>query len=120
MSRIIKCAYSKTFPISQYFEKIYLEAEINESDDVRKELYNLKKLVNDFFYENNAAAEKQMGTWTTESKMQPIVDLMENHTISDQIETVTDLKVLETYRLLVRNNPDAEKTYLKKLKELQP
>ena len=64
--KIIKAAFSKTFPITQYYEKIYLEAELNDGDDARQVLYDLKKQVNTFFYESNAAAEKQMGTQVKE------------------------------------------------------
>ena len=115
MARIIKAAFSKTFPITQYYEKIYLEAELNDGDDARTVLYDLKKQVQDFFYESTKAAEKMSGV-SVEVVEEPGFKL--GSSLEDQINSCQQLKVLESYRLLVKNNPDLEKVYLQKLKEL--
>lgn len=112
--RVIKAAFSKTFPISQYYEKVYLEAELNEDDDTRKVLYDLKKQVQDFFYESTAAAEKQMGTHVVE----PTTAVLIGNILQD-IQSCKDIKVLETYEMLVKNKPDLQNAYDKKFTELK-
>lgn len=127
--RIIKCAYSKTFPISQYFEKIYLEAELNEGDDVRKELYNLKKQVNDFFYESNAAMEKQMGTKVTvgeiynNAEIETLVPLTRIQSLIEMINSAKSTKELDMYKNTVNNSysesPEVVSAFVKKSEELK-
>lgn len=111
---IVKIAYSKTYPITNLgaWEKILLEAQLIAGEDVRQCLYDLKKQVENFHYESNKSAEKQLGV----AAMQGTVE--RGMSLEEQIKTVTDPKVLESYRLLVKNNPDLEQTYLNKLKEL--
>lgn len=115
--RIIKAAFSKTFPITQYYEKIYLEAELNEGDDARQVLYDLKKQVQSFFYESNAAAEKQIGSVV--KTIEPFEWEPEYpQSMQDQINSCTDRKVLESYKFIVKQNPDLQSAYDQRLNEL--
>ena len=58
--KITKIGYSKTYQIGlANFEKLWLEAEVSETDDIRQCQYALKKQVESFHYESNKAAEKQ-------------------------------------------------------------
>jgi len=109
--KIIKAAFSKTFPITQYYEKIYLEAELNDGDDARQVLYDLKKQVNTFFYESNAAAEKQMGTQVSDAPIAFGIML-------DDIKSCKTLKVLESYKMVVKNKPDLQAAYDEQFKKL--
>lgn len=104
--KISKIAYSKTFPVSinGTWEKIYLEADVIEGEDVRQCLYALKKQVTDFHFESNKAAEKE-------------ADVKGN--ILDDIISCQTLKVLESYKMLIKNKPELETAYNNKLKELQ-
>lgn len=112
--KITKIAFTGTFPItsSGRFEKIYLEAELTDEDNIKNSLYSLKRQVSDFFYESNKAAEKQAQPEST--PIAKVADLIQ------QIKTCTELKVLESYQFIVKNDPDMQTAYDNKLKELQP
>lgn len=137
----MKIGYSKTFPLhgKDQWEKIWIEdeapididfANYNEKEiedamlHVRKIQYALKKQVENFHYESKGAEEKQMGThiipdrnWNTNPYTYQEVAGVMNLSLEEQIQSCTDKKVLESYRLLVKNNPKLEKIYLEKLKE---
>lgn len=109
--RVIKCGFSKTFPYQQYFEKIWLEAELNEGDDERQVLYELKKTAENFFYESKGAAEKQKegeltevmpNTYLTKGSTLTTIKTQEE-TIIEAINSCTELKVLESYALIAKN-----------------
>lgn len=111
---IRKAAYTKTYPIANLgvWEKIYIEADINEGEDVRQCLYDLKKQVENFHYESNKAAEKQMGT---QVDVEPKVG-----NIINDIKSCKSIKVLESYQMLVKNKPDLQAAYDEQLKKLTP
>lgn len=113
MSKPKTCGYSHTYPIGQtgQFQKIWVELELDETDDPRTELYKCKKIVNDFFYESNKAAEKQAQEAKEEPKTQEA-------RIIAQIYGATDLKVLESFSLLAKNNKLIEAAYNHRLNEL--
>jgi hypothetical protein len=101
--------FSETFPLSNgHYQKIGATVEIEGDDDPKKALYTAKQLITNFFYESNKAAEKKEQEISADAKI----------SLSEQISTVTDLKVLDTYKMLVRNDPDANKAYREKLIEL--
>lgn len=86
----MKIGYVETFPLlgSGRWEKIPLETEtdvniqLDSTDEeieeimkkVRRIQYAFKKQVQSFFYESNAAAEKQMGTRVTDVTDNPVID----------------------------------------------
>lgn len=108
--KITKAIYFHTYPnpTTGQWIKIGLEAELYEGDDYKKCLYKLRDNVRDFFYESNKAAEKQL----QEVKQNEEIGLI------PAINGCTDKAVLETFKLLTRNNPDAIEAYRKKLIEL--
>lgn len=99
--------YSKTFPIPPFYEKIIVELELHDGDDPRLCLYEARKIVNDFHYESNAAEKKRQA------------ELDKPSSIIDDINACTDIKTLEGYQLLAKNNPALREVYDKKIKELQ-
>ncbi len=115
MSKIIKAGFSKTFPTGQYFEKIFLEAEIIEGDNVRNVLYDLKKQIEQFHYESNKAAEKQKEVIKEEEKLTltSVADLIK------EINFCKTVKHLEDYKYAVQKDIDLQAAYDKKLKSLQ-
>jgi hypothetical protein len=116
----MKIDYSKTYQLFQggAFEKIWLEdeTESNSPEDVRKALYSLKSQVEKFHFESNKAAEKQV----EKEKQEP---QSTGNAIIDQINQCTDIKVLESFVLIARNNrtkhPEIQQAYNNKLKQLQ-
>lgn len=111
--KIIKAGFSKTFPTAAYFEKIFLEAEIIEGDNVRNVLYDLKKQIEQFHYESNKAADKQ------KEAQQPVSKNGDTFSLEEQINSCKEVKVLETYKLMVKGVPGLKKMYDKKLEELK-
>jgi uncharacterized Ntn-hydrolase superfamily protein len=107
MSKPKTCGYSQTYPIGQtgQFQKIWVEYELDETDDPRQELYRCKKIVNDFFFESNKAAEKQQQVVKEEPPQS-----QEAKIIAD-IYTVKDLKVLESYKIIAKKYPAIQAAY---------
>jgi len=111
----MKIGYSKTYPLpaSGCYEKIWLEDEIENCDMevVRNAQYALKKQVESFHFESNKAAEKQLrvepeNPQTTEAK------------IIAQIYGASDLKVLESFKLLSSKYPTVKAAYEQQFEKL--
>lgn len=115
--KVTKIGFSKTFPTGVYFEKIFLEAEVIEGDDIRQSLYALKKEVEQFHYQSVAAAEKQMGTQVNivEENKNP---KSQEETIIEGINSCTEITVLHSYSLIAKNNHQIQEAYDNKLLEL--
>jgi hypothetical protein len=122
--KIIEATFFETFPIptSERWQKIVLKASIEENEDVRQCLYSLKKQVESFFYEANKADEKK----AEEAKKQknPVNEVYEDMSLSNeemlvkQIKSCNEIKVLESYKFIVKGKPELEIAYNNRLKEL--
>ena len=126
--KITKLHYFDTFEIIQghrRFTKVGFEAELDdEFDDVRDCYYKLKRKSEELFYESKAAAEKQMGTQVTDvvdNGVQKAPIKSQEETIIEGINSTTEIKVLESYRLIATNSKNAaiKIAYESKLKQLQ-
>lgn len=121
----VKIVYFKTFPINQCWEKLGLEAELADGEDPRKAFYEAKKIVENFYYESTKADEKKNSA--------PDIPIIPNAplyaspygeenickpTIEQQIESCSEVKVLESYKFIVKGKADLEKCYLEKYNEL--
>lgn len=116
--RIVKAMFSKTFPIGIYFEKIFLEAELTDQDDVRKCLYDLKRQVENFHFESNKADEKKIEkekvVEETKLPLTKVVDLIK------EINFCKDYSVLEkTHKYIASTDTDLQIAYDKRLEELK-
>lgn len=113
MSKPHLAGYSETFPVvsTGHFQKIWYEVELEPGDDPRQELYKCKKLVNDFYYESNKAAEKQ-------AKEEPETPQTTEAKIIAQIYRATDLKVLESFKLLSSKYPTVKAAYEQQFEKL--
>lgn len=129
----MKIGYSKTYPIlgKDQWEKIWIEDEVTGTEeDARKALYALKKQVENFHYESNKAAEKQLypERFSTQYEAeipavltdQPItVPIMTpEEKMVKQINEITDVKVLESFKLLASRNEKIKSAYDNRLKQL--
>lgn len=112
--KITKAHYFHTFPnpTTGQWQKIGLEAELNEIDDYKKCLYDLKRLVTDFYYESNKAAEKQA---QEQKKEEPQT---QEAKIIAQIYAASDLTVLESFKLLAKNHKSIQAAYEQRLNQL--
>ena len=117
--KIIKAGFSKTFPLNQYYEKVWVEAELNDGEDERQVLYDLKRKVETFFFESSAAAEKQKEKLPLESQ-ESLPQLTSEQKIINQINEITDIKVLESFALIAKNNPQIKEAYDAKLQTFSP
>lgn len=117
---------------SGQWEKCWIEEEVPIEEDSRKVLYELKKQVENFHYESNKAAEKQTGTTVKvinegggpyeESLFQDAFNSMgipkPKPTSVDDINSCKEIKVLESYKFIIKGKPELEKAYNDRLKEL--
>ena len=109
--KITKVAYSKTYPIGMHWERIFIEGELSSDEDPRKALYECKKTVENFHYESNKADEKKK-----QEEKQSVSTL---ESIINDINSCADLVKLKEYRIFVKQKPELQAAYDKKLKELQ-
>jgi hypothetical protein len=118
--RIEKIYYQRNFPIGQFlFETIGIGIIVNEGEDPQQALDEAKKLACEYNTANNPhLAETQPSEPTTLPTLKVEREQIEGKSVAEQIATVTELKVLEGYKLLVKNNPDWLNAYNLKLKEL--
>ena len=101
---ITKVSYSRTYPIDLIWEKIFVEASLSEGENVRDALYECKRTVESFHYEANKSDEKKK-----EVSKESLPEV--KPTTVEDIYSCKDLKVLESYKLIVRSKPELQKAY---------
>ncbi len=115
---IEKVKYENLFPTVQYGNELFsMEGTVGEGETIQS-LYDSMFQMAKVQHERNYPflSEPQSAEPTT----LPIVktERIEGLSVVEQIGTVKELKVLEGYRLLVKNNPEWLLAYNNKLKEL--
>lgn len=138
--------YSKTFPhpSTGQWEKIWAEEEnfTGTIEEARKVWYAIKREVENFHYESNKAAEKQMGMsikniYPKEFGVPPLYENepiegkklddeilyklntnYQEYDLKEQIKSCNEIKVLESYKFIVKGKPELEQVYNNRLKEL--
>lgn len=120
MSLTKKLGYSKTYPILNIgvWEKIWIEEEVPIEADTRKCLYELKKQVENFHFESNKADEKKAEEKRNELKSSMEITPEGDTYIGEQIKSCKEIKVLESYKFIVKGKPELETAYNNRLKEL--
>lgn len=119
-----KIGYSKTYPILNIgvWEKIWIEEEVPAEMDSRTVLYGLKKQVESFHFESNKADEKKAQQELEERRNKGITaheySVIAKAPIEDQIKSCNEIKVLESYKFIVKGKPELEQVYNNRLKEL--
>jgi hypothetical protein len=110
--------YSHTYPLgaSGQFEKAWIEADFEENDDIQTSLQFLKQQVEQFHKESNPGALTVTSVKVVEEKKS-----VEEKTI-EQINEITDIKVLKEFSLLANNMatkyPRVKSAYDNRLKQL--
>jgi hypothetical protein len=82
-----------------HYQKIAITAELQGEEDPRKALYELKKIVQNFHFESNNVEKK-------ERKVDEV-----KRDLKTDIQSCKELKVLESYSLIVKNNPEMQEIY---------
>lgn len=100
--------FSKTYALpGGGFQKQWIEGELEEGDNARDCFYKCKREVEGFFFESTKAEEKK------KDEILPVGNLIED------INSCSDLKILESYRLIVKNKPDLQSAWDIKYEELK-
>ena len=103
--------YSETFPLNMgtgAFRKLHLVAELEENESPKEAFYKCMREVRNFHHESIGADKKK-----EEQKSQD-----QEVGLEAQIKACTSVPVLETFKLLVRNNDKLNQLYREKLVEL--
>lgn len=120
--RTISINYRHTYSLGNFCsETIGLEATIDEREDEQQALLALKNMAQKFHEQNNPQLETFSPPIPTQSaaavKQDDTPEPMDK--IIAEMDTVTDIKVLETvYKFLAKQNPALQEAYQKKLNEL--
>jgi len=101
------------------WDKVGLIGELEEGDDYRQCLYQLKKNVHSFHYESKGADEKKATEEKVVQESKPKKTKEEN--LIEAINSCTSKIVLESYALIVKShaNADVKTAYEEKLKTFQ-
>jgi Tfp pilus assembly protein PilO len=118
---ISKVSYQKTFNLGSYTsEKIGVELDINEGEDAKLALDKARKLVQEYHIENNKGlyVRGEMDEMLPEvQKQKPEKTAIES--LIEDINTCTEIKVLESYRLIAKSKPELQTAYDNHLKKLK-
>lgn len=105
--------YTKEFQYRGLSEWITSEITLNEGDDAKQALYTCKNLVEEFWME---ISPEHNGS------VMPIIVKEEPQSteakIIASIYSCTEIKVLESYKMLAKNKPSIEAAYSQQLKKL--
>ena len=121
--RITTINYRHTYNIGNYSsESIGFEATVDEREDEQQALATLKQLAHKFHLESNKELYAPIET-VADSPAVPVqqVSALDNDVRFDlihAISTCTEIKVLETYRLMVKNDKQAQEVYQSQLNKL--
>jgi hypothetical protein len=115
-------SYTRSYVIGAFLqEKIGVEIELAENQDPLEAILEAKKLTDTAHEQANPHLYngiQPISEPTTLPTLKVEREHIEGKSVAEQIATVEELKVLEGYKLLVKNNPDWLNAYNLKLKEL--
>jgi hypothetical protein len=115
--KIEKVSYQKLFPIGNFLnERIGFEASVDEGDDIFETLGKLKRMADQFHAENNAA------NIVPDSENSSHKENSEDREIGlkpEAIMSCKELRVLETYRFVIKGKPALEAAYNQRKFELE-
>ena len=121
--------YTKTYNLGSYqSEKIGVEISINEGENAMEALDTAKKLCQEFHEKNNPEPFVSGETIIQPALTEPIPEIkidkktakeQQEQKLIDDINSCTELKVLESYRLIAKSNEKLQTAYDNKLKQLQ-
>lgn len=112
--KITTVSYQKAFVIGPYLqEKVGLEASLDPGDDEQGVLEWLKEKVEKFHADNNPEQVDNAFNALTQAVIteKPIPADQRIAVIIADIYSCKELKVLESYKLMVKGNPELETAY---------
>jgi hypothetical protein len=125
--RIEKINYQKLYPIGNFLnERVGFEASIDENDDPQQALAQLKEMADKFHEKNNAENNHQESGESPEnsshkenSEPKPPQEIQIGN-IEAGIRSCRDIKILETYRLIIKKDAGLQKAYDEMMEKLTP
>jgi hypothetical protein len=111
---IDRISYQKTFNLGNYSsERIGVDMVLNEGEDAKFALSECKKLVEEYHRESEAEYPHQC----IEERIIPVNKSTAEH-LADEINSCKEVKVLESYKLIVKNDSGLQLLYDSKHKSL--
>ena len=118
-------SYQKTYNLGNYSsEKIGVEISINAGEDSMEALRTAKQLCDEYHKETTTSLPPE-NTITNVEEILPEIQQpklsakqRQEQTLIDSINSCTDVKVLESYRLIAKSKPKLQTSYDNKLKQL--
>jgi hypothetical protein len=106
--------YSHTYPLgaSGQFEKSWLEVDFEEGDDIIGNLIFLKNKIEQFHKESNPNGLTVTSVKVVDDNKSPEEKMVA------QIYQITDVRVLESFKLLASKNEKIKSAYDNRLKQL--
>ena len=128
MGRIDRISYQKTFNIGSYqSERIGVEIELNSGEDAKEALSTAKSLVHEFYMEG-IPQQIETHSVVADNIIVPIVDIKADEppptklTKEEQqrkyLTDCTTIEELNTFKLLVKNNPHLQECFDNHLNKL--
>jgi hypothetical protein len=112
--KVDKVSYQKLFPIGSFVnERIGVEITIDENDDVTQVLNSAKSMVEKFHKDSNPLLYIDSVPETNPIRMKEKRPEGTEEGIIFDIGSVKELKVLETYAFLAKNNQKINEAYQK-------
>lgn len=108
-----KVSYEKVYPIAPFInERLGIEIQLEENEGVNEALDTAKEIL-DLWH-----MKKHPDLYIQTKSVAPLAEIPKqkyeaSKTLAEQIQSVTDLKVLDSYRLIVKGKPEEEVFYLK-------
>ena len=126
---ITTVSYQKTYNLGNYSsERIGVEVSINEGENAMEALDTAKKLCQEFHEKNNPEPPQSSVVSVPFEEIAaiqpPKIDKktakeQQEQKLIDDINSCTELKVLESYRLIAKSNKKLQTTYDYRLKLIQ-
>lgn len=111
--------YRRLYPYAPYLnEEIGFEVSIPDDGDPIAEVETLKELCDKAHKKLNPESLPTQTDYNTGQPREIQVEKIEIGDLPTQIQSCKELKVLESYKLMVKGKADLEKLYLDKLEEL--
>lgn len=119
-----KVIYDKLFPYAPYLnERIGIEILVETGQSPQDALLEAKTIVEAFYKEQSLANRPPETTTITipesQQEIQVQKEIPKSTSLIDDINSCTEVKVLESYKFIVRNKPELQAAYDLKLKTLQ-
>lgn len=102
-------------------EVVGIEVSLNEGESLDEAREQAQNYIKEYIHKNTVTPQEHIVERYLPEEQLPEIQLekrLEDMSLKEQIESCTELKVLETYYLIVKNNPALQNVYNIKKKHL--